>query len=155
MAVDPLGHVKSMLVAVDGSPSSYKALAIACDIARRNKATVSVLHVIEVPRSLPLDADLGPEVERGESILTRAEKVADEHDIQLEGELLQARQAGHAVVDEAAEAGVDAIIVGLEYHRPYGRFQLGRLPQYILENALCEVWLFRYAPPEEETGASA
>lgn len=155
MAVDPLGHVKSMLVAVDGSPSSYNALAIACDIARRNKATVSVLHVIEVPRSLPLDADLGPEVERGESILIRAEEVADEHDIQLEGELLQARQAGHAVVDEAAEAGVDAIIVGLEYHRPYGRFQLGRLPQYILENALCEVWLFRYAPPEEETGASA
>lgn len=155
MAVDPLGHVKSMLVAVDGSPSSYNALAIACDIARRNKATVSVLHVIEVPRSLPLDADLGPEVERGESILTRAEEVADEHDVQLEGELLQARQAGHAVVDEAAEAGVDAIIVGLEYHRPYGRFQLGRLPQYILENALCEVWLFRYAPPEEETGASA
>lgn len=153
MPIDPLGDVKSMLVAVDGSPSSYNALAVACDIARRSKATVSVLHVIEVPRSLPIDADLGPEVERGEMILTRAEEVADEHDVQLEGELLQARQAGHAVVDEAIDVGADAIIVGLEYHRPYGRFQLGRLPQYVLENAPCEVWLFRYAPAEEKTGA--
>ena len=96
MPIDPLGHVKSMLVAVDGSPSSYNALAIACDIARRNKATVSVLHVIEVPRSLPLHADLGPEVERGESLLTRAAELADEHALQLEGEPSQARPAGPA-----------------------------------------------------------
>ncbi len=144
--LDPLGEIKSFLVPVDGTEASYNALAVACDVARRNRARVSVLYVIEVPRSLPLDADLAPEAERGEAILTRAEEIADGHDVQLEGELLQAREAGQALVDEAAEQGADAIVVGLDYHRPYGRFQLGRLPQYVLEQALCQVWLIRYAP---------
>lgn len=144
--LDPLGEIKSFLVPVDGTEASYNALAVACDVARRNRARVSVLYVIEVPRSLPLDADLAPEAERGEAILTRAEEIADGHDVQLEGELLQAREAGQALVDEADEQGADAIVVGLDYHRPYGRFQLGRLPQYVLEQALCQVWLIRYAP---------
>ena len=147
--LDPLSAVKLLLVPVDGSDAAYSALATACDFARHHKASVAALHVIEVPRSLPLDADLGEEAERGEIILTRAEAVAKEHDTKVRAELVQARQAGHAVVDEALDSKADAIVVGLDYHRPYGRFQMGRLPLYVLENAPCEVWLFRYAPKDE------
>jgi nucleotide-binding universal stress UspA family protein len=147
---DPLGGVKSLLVPIDGSDAAYSALAAACDIARHHKATVATIHVIEVPRSLPLDAELGEEAERGEIILLRAEAIAKEHDIKVRADLVQARQAGHAVVDEAMDSKADAIVVGLDYHRPYGRFQMGRLPLYVLENAPCEVWLFRYAPREGE-----
>lgn len=147
---DPLDAVKSLLVPLDGSDAAFSALAAACDIARHHKATVAALHVIEVPRSLPLDAELSEEAERGEIILTRAESIAKEHDIKVRADLVQARQAGHAVVDEALDSKADAIVVGLDYHRPYGRFQMGRLPLYVLENAPCEVWLFRYAPKEEQ-----
>jgi nucleotide-binding universal stress UspA family protein len=146
VTVDPLRDITSFLVPVDGTAASYNALAVACDVARRRRARVSALHVIEVPRTLPLDADLVPEAERGEEILTRAEEIADAHDVQLEGELLQAREAGQALVDEAVELGTSAIVLGLDYHqRPYRRFELGRLPQYVLANAPCEVWLIRYA----------
>jgi nucleotide-binding universal stress UspA family protein len=146
---DPLDSVKSLLVPLDGSDAAFSALSAACDIARHHKATVAALHVIEVPRSLPLDAELSEEAERGEIILTRAEQIARNHDMKVRAELVQARQAGHAVVDEALDSKADAIVVGLDYHRPYGRFQMGRLPLYVLENAPCEVWLFRYAPKEE------
>ena len=54
-----------------------------------------------------------------------------------------------AIVDEAIESDVDAIVVGVDYQRPYGRFRLGRLPQYVLAHAPCEVWLFRYMPTDE------
>ena len=158
MAIDPLAELKSFLVPVDGSDAAYNALAVACDVAHHHRAEVAVLLVIEVPRSLPLEAELAPEAERGEEILTRAEQIADEHDIQLEGALLQAREAGQALVDEAIELGTDAIVVGLDYqHRPYGRFELGRLPQYVLANAPCQVWLIRYAPdePDEAAGGDA
>ncbi len=143
---DPLDAVKSMLVPLDGSDAAYAALSTACDIAKHHRATVSALHVIEVPRSLPLDAELSEEAERGEIILTRAEQIAKDHNMKVRAELVQARQAGHAVVDEAVDSNADAIVVGLDYHRPYGRFQMGRLPLYVLENAPCQVWLFRYAP---------
>jgi nucleotide-binding universal stress UspA family protein len=140
---DPTAKLKTIVVPVDGSPASMEAVAMACTLAKRNKGKVYVVHVIEVKRSLPLDADLSEEAARGEDILAQAEKVADDQDFEIEGELLQAREAGHAVVDEAAERRADALIVGIEAEGPLGGFHLGRLPQYALKNAPCNVWLWR------------
>jgi len=140
---EPTSKLKTILVPVDGSEASMEAVALACSLGKRNKGKVYVVHVIEVKRSLPLDADLSVEAAEGEEILSRAEKVADDQDFDVQGELLQAREAGHAVVDEAAERRADVIIIGLEAERPFGGFQLGRLPQYALKNAPCHVWLWR------------
>ena len=146
MAVNPLDEITLFLVPVDGTAAAYNALAVTCDLARKNRAKVAALHVIEVPRSLPVEADLAPEAARGEEVLTRAEQIADEHDVQLDGELLQARDAGQALVDEAVEIGAGAIVMGLDYRRrPSGRFEIGRFPEYVLANAPCEVWLIRYS----------
>jgi len=144
--LDPLGTVRHFLVPIDGSDASFAALASACDIARQHRADVDALFVIEVPRTLPIDAEVGGAVDRGEDVLSRAEQIGRDHKIRIDAYMCQARQAGHAVVDEAIEHGADAIVVGVNYHRPYGRFRLGRLPLYVLENAPCEVWLFRYSP---------
>ena len=142
---DPTAKLKTIVVPVDGSPASMEAVALACSLAKRNKGKVYVVHVIEVKRSLTLDADLSQEAASGEEILSQAEKVADDHDFEVEGELLQAREAGHAVVDEAAERRADVLIIGVEAEGTFGGFQLGRLPQYALKNAPCHVWLWRRA----------
>ena len=104
---DPLSGVRSILVPVDGSPASMDAVTLACSIAKKNKGKVYAVHVIEVKRSLPLDAELSEEATNGEDVLIHAERVAHEADFKIEGELLQAREAGHAIVDEALERGVD------------------------------------------------
>jgi nucleotide-binding universal stress UspA family protein len=153
--------LKNILVPVDGSDASLEAVFLACTAAKRNKGKVYVVYVIEVHRSLPLDADLRPEAIKGEEVLDRAEQRAEEVDFQVEGELLQARDAGHAIVDEAIERGVDGIILGVGYKRPLaegvgfawprggkpaplpGEFRLGKITQYVLENAPGEVWLIR------------
>jgi nucleotide-binding universal stress UspA family protein len=148
--VDPLKVVRSILVPVDGSDAAYNALATVCDIARATKAQVSALHIIEVPRARALDADLPEEAERGEAVLEKAEQLAGDHKMKLHGELLQARQAGPAIVDEAAATSVDAIAIGLGPSGPYGRFQLDEATQYVLEHAACDVWVFRYAEGRSE-----
>jgi nucleotide-binding universal stress UspA family protein len=150
-------------VPVDGSEASVEAVALACATAKRNKGRVYVVYVIEVPRSLPLDADLSPEVVKGEEVLVLAELRAEAEDFQVKGELLQARDAGHAIVDEAIERGVDGIILAVAApkrpageggfawprggkpspSRPPGEFRLGHIAQYVLENAPCQVWLLR------------
>lgn len=140
-------EVRSYLVPVDGSDAAYHALGAACDMAKRSKASISVLYIIEVPRSVALDAAIDADVERGEQILAGAERVALEHGLSVQADLIQARQAGHAVVDEAVDRGVDAIVMGVEYHRPLGEFTLGRLPLYVLEHAPTQVWLIRYPAP--------
>jgi len=149
-AADPTAGMKVILVPTDGSHASMRAVALACSIARRNKGKVYVVHVIEVKRSLPLDAELDPEAGEGERILLQAEKAAHEQDFEVQSDLLQAREAGHAVVDEAVERGVDAIVLGVDYKRPFGEFQLGRLTQYVLKNAPCLVWICRQPVEERE-----
>lgn len=149
MTTDPL-QARSLFVPLDGSDAANGALIAACEIARTTKATVSAVYVIEVPRSLPLDADLVAEGQRGEEILERAEEIAASHDVRLDGDMLQARQAGHVIIDEAVERGADAIVIGVAYHRPYGRFELGRLAEYVLEHAPGLVWLIRYPMPNAQ-----
>lgn len=156
-------RLREILVPVDGSEASVEAVAVACATAKRSKGKVYVVYVIEVPRALPLDADLSPEVAKGEVILDLAERRAGAEDYQVKSELLQARDAGHAIVDEAIERNVDGIILAVSApkkavgeggfawprggkpspSRPPGEFKLGHIAQYVLENAPCQVWLLR------------
>lgn len=124
------------------------ALSLACLLAKRNKGRVYAVYVIQVARALPLDADLSPEARKGEEVLAEAEKLADAMDSEVMGELLQARDTGHAIVDEAIERGVDGIIVGID-NRDVGEFQTGTTSRYILRNAPCRVVLLRSAVGSE------
>ena len=134
---------KSILVPVDGSEASLMAVEFASMLAKRSRGKVHVVYVIEVKRSLPLDAELVSEAQRGEEILNQAELAAKRQDFEVEGDLLQARDAGHAIVDEAMERGADAIVLGVPFRKPFGEFDLGRLPNHVLRSAHCEVILLR------------
>jgi nucleotide-binding universal stress UspA family protein len=136
-------QLKEILVPVDGSRASLDALALACVLAKRNKGRVHVVYVIEVARRLPLDAELSPEAKRGEEILREARQIADSQDSDVADDLLQARDAGHAIVDEAIERAVDGIILGTNYRRPLGEYQMGAAAQYVLKNAPCPVIVYR------------
>lgn len=148
MPNDPL-HIRDIVVPVNGSAASVDALALACFLAKRNKGTVFAVYVIEVSRTMPLDAEMTAEASRGEQVLAEAERVAEELDFRdnVFGELLQARDAGHAIVDEAVERGVSAIVLGVSYSRDPGN-ELTPAAQYVLKNAPCQVILNRSAAQE-------
>ena len=69
----------------------------------------------------------------------------------LETVLLQARDVGAAIVDEATERGADLIICGLPFRRRFGGdFAIGSTIPYVLKNAPCATWVVREAMPEEQ-----
>lgn len=131
------------LVPVSGHKVDEDIVKAACVIARRSKGRVFVVHVIQVSRELPLDAEVKPDIQKGEEILANAEKVASMVDWQVDTSILQAREVGPAIVDEAVERGVDMIIMGLHYKKPFGEFELGSVVPYVLKNAPCRVLLWR------------
>jgi nucleotide-binding universal stress UspA family protein len=133
----------TILVPVTNSPASLEAVSVACTLARPRKGKVYVVHVIEVLRSLPLNAEMEAEARRGEQLIHRAEEIADHLGMAITGQLLQAREAGQAIVDEARDRAVDAIILGIGYKRLMGSFQVGRTSDYILKNATSQVWVVR------------
>jgi nucleotide-binding universal stress UspA family protein len=143
-------RLERVLVAVNGSPLDAEVVALSIHLARRDKAKVFVIYVIEVKRTLPLEAALDEEVVRGERILDNAEAVAESLGYQVETELLQAREAGPTIVDEAESRNVDMIVLGLPYKKRFGEFNIGRTVPYVLKNATCQVVLWR--EPLERAG---
>lgn len=135
--------LERVLVAVNGKDSDVEAVRLACDLAKKAKAKVYVVYVIEVKRSLPLDATIDSEIEKAERVLSRAEEVAAEQDYEVETDLIQARDVGPAIVDEAMEKDVDLILMGFGYKKRFGMFSLGRVIPYVLEEAPCRVLLYR------------
>jgi nucleotide-binding universal stress UspA family protein len=134
---------KRILVPINGNPTDDEMVTLACSIAKRTKGEVHVIYIIEVKRTLPLDAELPPEAERGEMVLEQAERVAEELGLSIQADLLQARDVGSTIVDEARERGADLILLGLSYKKRFGEFDLGRTAPFVLKHAPCRVWLCR------------
>jgi nucleotide-binding universal stress UspA family protein len=134
---------KHILVPINGNPTDDEMVTLACSIAKRTKGEVHVIYIIEVKRTLPLDAELPPEAERGEMVLEQAERVAEELGLSIQADLLQARDVGSTIVDEARERGADLILLGLSYKKRFGEFDLGRTAPFVLKHAPCRVWLCR------------
>jgi len=139
-----------ILVPVGGNEIDRDAIELACKIAKGAEGKIYVVHTIQVKRSLPLDAELEAEAHRAEEILSQAESIADEQDYEVETDLLQTREVGPAIVDEAMERGIDVIIMGTSHRRRLGEFNLGGVIPYVLKNAPCDVivLLMRQSSPE-------
>lgn len=138
-----------VLVAVSGTESDDRAMEIACSIAKQNKAKVDATYVIQVKRSLPLDAELEIDIRHGEEVLRHAEDIVDQEEWEVTTDLLQAREAGPAIVGEAIERGSDLVVMGVDYRRRFGEFDLGDTVSYVLKNAPCHVLLLRQSLPSE------
>jgi nucleotide-binding universal stress UspA family protein len=132
-----------ILVAVDGGDADKDAIQMACRLARETKGRVFVVHIIEVKRSLPLNAELQGNAEQGERILRRAQDCADEHDCKIETDLLQAREPGPAIMTEVVEKEIDLVLMGMSYRTKFGQFEIGDTIPYVLKNAPCRVMVLR------------
>ena len=134
---------KKVMVAVGGQAIDPEVVRLACSMTEPRGGKLYGVHIIEVNRALPLGAVMDEVVERGEKILDEVEQLATEAQLSAETELVQARDTGPALVDEALEWGADLIVMGLPYKRRFGEFNLGKTVPYVLKNANCRVMLFR------------
>jgi nucleotide-binding universal stress UspA family protein len=134
---------KKVLVAVGGQGIDAETVRLASRMTDPHGGKLYAVHIIEVNRSLPLGAVLDDVVERGEKILDEVEQLVAQSQLPVETELVQARDTGPAIVDEAAEWGADLIVMGLPYKRRFGEFNMGKTVPYVLKNATCRVMLFR------------
>ena len=137
-----------ILIPVNGNGCDDDALRLASDIAKGNgKAKVYAVYVIEVKRDLPLDAEISQETSKAERALHHLEQLGRELKCPVEAALLQARDVGPAVVQEAVEQGGELIVMQMNYKRRFGLFSMGDTAPYILKNAPCQVILCREAIP--------
>ncbi len=146
----PASPFSRVVIALNGGSSDARIVRLAVTAAAG--AELIAVHVVEIDWTLPLDADIAGGSEEAQRLLDMAEAVADKSKAQLETVLLQARDVGAALVDEATERGADLLVVGLPYRMRFGGdFAIGRTIPYVLKNAPCAVWVVREPIPEEIT----
>ncbi len=136
-----------VLIPILGNSCDQQALDLAASVAESTNTRLSLIYVVEVAQEFPLEAELPHEIETAERALAAAEQYArsrfnGSRPI-VHAELLQARSAGPAIVDEANDQHVDVIVMALRNQRRHGRATVGDTVPYVLKNAPCEVLICR------------
>ena len=137
---------RRVVVALNGGPSDARIVRLAAEATRESKGELIAIHVVEIDWTLPLDADIAGRSEEVQRVLDTAETAAEAFKQPLEPVLLQARDVGAAIVDEAAERGADLIVLGVPFRTRFGgEFAIGQTIPYVLQNAPCTVLIVREA----------
>ena len=138
------------VVALNGGSSDELILRLVLELAKPAHAEVVAVHVVEIDWTQPLDANVADLSEDAQRVLDMADTQAEQAKHALEAVLIQARDVGAALVDEALERDADLLVLGLPYRKRFGGdFAIGRTVPYVLKNAPCAVWVAREAMPEE------
>jgi nucleotide-binding universal stress UspA family protein len=143
------------LVGLNGGPTDESVVHLACQLAKPGNAQLLLVHVVEVDWAHELSDDVAGQDDRASAILDTAEAIAERYKVNVQASLLQARDVGAALVDEAVELGADAIVMGLPYRKRFGGdFALGTTLPYVLQNAPCQVLVVREAVAASEQRGS-
>lgn len=139
-----------ILLTSDLSEESLRAFEPMADMAIANKATVTLLHVVEDVPVIAHGAPLAPPMlslatpEHMESAKLALVKQAASLPAELETstEVLTAAKVGEAVADYATENGIDLIALSSHGRSGFKRLFLGSVAENILRHASCPVLVF-------------
>jgi APA family basic amino acid/polyamine antiporter len=127
---------RTILVPVVRTGETEEALVAAARLAAERGATVVVVTVIEVPLSLPLDAPLEEEQDRGEALLDDAQALVESYGVRTVTRVLRARRAGPAIVEEARRRNAELVVLGAPRRVDGGRRRLfGSTVDYVLRES--------------------
>jgi nucleotide-binding universal stress UspA family protein len=128
-------------VVISGEKLDTNLVYLGCQMAKGAKRKVHLVHVIEVPRALPLKAVLTQESERADQMLNSAVSIAERVGCDAVAEVVQARDAGTAIVDEARDHNCALLLIGLVRTSNKSQSELNKTVSYVLANSTCRVWL--------------
>jgi nucleotide-binding universal stress UspA family protein len=122
-----------------GRPYSVRSIELACRLAKTSNATVHLAYVMEVPRSMVIDASI-PDVEAlAASVLKDGEEVTRPYKVPVISSIYRTRNAEDGVLKLTREAECDLLVLGA---RPDEARGLPRdMTKHLFRAARCEVVL--------------
>ena len=135
-----------VLVAVDGSTNSDRAVTAAAEVARAHGSALSICHAFHIPDHYKADlADELEDVLEGDAakILSYAAAVAEKAGVEAETRLLEKGHPAEAVIAYAGELKADLIVVGVRGKTADQARAMGSVSAAITEQASCSVLLVR------------
>jgi nucleotide-binding universal stress UspA family protein len=137
---------KSILVAVDGSGDSDRAVHAAVEMAGAHEAEFHICHVFHIPHHYVSDLAEGLRSairKDGEDTLAHAARIAQSAGVEASTHLVSEGHPAEAVVALAEELGVDLIVVGVRGKSPDRTRALGSVSGAVAQHAHTSVLLVR------------
>ncbi|MCS7023033.1 MAG: universal stress protein [Gemmataceae bacterium] len=137
---------RKILVAIDGSPASEKALAAAVDLATHYRAELTAISVAEVPAVVGLVDEVDELRQNAENHLREIGQAAVEYARSRGVVLRSVVVRGHAaetIVHYAENNAADLIVIGPHGHSRITRFFLGSTTDRVSEHSPCSVLIVK------------
>jgi len=131
--------VGSLIVVFSPEIDSSHMMALAAKLARGERSELLALYVIEVPYTLPPDAEMTSEERAALDQLGAAETIANNNNVAIRTETVKARSTKQAVLDVAKRERANLIILGSFREGKYSGAPLGRIIEEIAADAKCDV----------------
>ncbi len=147
--VPALLNIQSILVPIDFSPASEKALAYAVPLARQFGAKLTLLHVVE-PVATPDFANSFPLAVENDKVMAKCrehlEGVSRSLEIEpklIEKTLVRLGRSFHEITEAARTLKVDLIIISTHGYSGLKRALLGSTTERVVRHAPCPVLVVR------------
>lgn len=142
---------KRILVAVDGTAASQRALREAVDLATDQRAEIEIVHVVDLTQygipelGVPVSAYEEACRAQGRLVLGDATEYARQAGVEARAAMRQRRgtRLSAAIVDEARLFGADLVVLGAESHRGLARWWRGSVAEGVIESTLVPVLRIR------------
>lgn len=142
---------RHILVPMDGSNTSERALLEALGLARQQTAELELVYVMEDVLFLENEAYINyEEVQKsarseGEKILAQAQAVVQQAGVRAEQRLLEARgeRIASVIIEEARRWPADLIVIGTHGRSGFSRILFGSVAEGVVRTAHIPVLLVR------------
>jgi len=137
---------KNVLLPVDGSKFMEKSIAYACNVAKCNKAKLTLLHVVALPILTEAETILDPKpFERsGKRILEEAKRLAKAGGVDVHTKMIEAvGSPTHEILKVIEDGKFDLVIVGAKGHSMLRDLLIGSVSDGIVHHAPCPVLVVR------------
>jgi nucleotide-binding universal stress UspA family protein len=131
--------IGSVLIVFSQEIHSEHMLSLAVRLARRERAALLAAYIIEVPHTLPLDAEMEAERREALGVLQVAESIGRKNNVEINTEISLARNVAQGVLELAKRKDAHLIVVGAYREGKYAGAPMARAIEIIAAQANCDV----------------
>lgn len=129
----------NVLVVFSSDINSLVLMALAARMAKRQAASLVAIYVIEVPYTLPIEAELPQAERRALDALTAAEEIGRKAGLDIETRMIRDRQTGTAIIRAAREENASLIVMGTYREHGYAGAPLAKAIEFVTTHTSTDV----------------
>lgn len=129
----------NVLVVFAAEISSEVLMALAARMAKGQQTQLVAIYVIEVPFTLPIEAELPQEERAALEVLTAATEIGRRMGIEITTRVVRDRQAGPAIIEAARDENARLIVMGTYREHRYTGAPLAKVIEYVTTHTQIDV----------------